>query len=105
MAMDRLALLKEILAQNPDDTFARYGLAMEYSKSGDTDGALAEFNLLIEKHPDYIAGYQMAAQMLVSAERPDEARAYLERGIAQAERAGNQHAGSEMTMLLEEISQ
>ena len=97
-------MLKEILAQNPDDIFARYGLAMEYSKMGDVAGALAEFNSLLEKRPDYIAGYQMAAQMLVSAERADEARSYLERGIAAAGRAGNQHAESEMTMLLEEIS-
>src|SRR5689334_1296639 len=26
--MDRIAMLKEILAQNPNDAFARYGLAM-----------------------------------------------------------------------------
>jgi cytochrome c-type biogenesis protein CcmH/NrfG len=102
--MDRLAMLEQILAQNPDDTFARYGLAMEYSKAGDVKRALAEFDTLLEKSPEYIAGYQMAAQMLVSAERTDEARGYLERGIAVAGRKGNQHALSEMTMLLEEIS-
>ena len=28
--MDRLALLNEILAENPGDAFARYGLALEY---------------------------------------------------------------------------
>ena len=33
--MDRIAILNEILTQNPNDTFARYGLAMEYSKPGD----------------------------------------------------------------------
>lgn len=97
-------MLKEILAQNPDDPFARYGLAMEYSKAGEIPTALTEFNTLLEKHPEYIAGYQMAAQMLVSAERPEEARAYLERGIAQAQKSGNQHARSEMEMLRDEIS-
>ncbi len=29
--MDKIAMLKEILAQNPDDAFARYGLAMEHA--------------------------------------------------------------------------
>ena len=29
--MDRIAMLNEILSQAPDDAFARYGLAMEYS--------------------------------------------------------------------------
>jgi len=39
--MDRLSLLSEILSQNPNDAFARYGLAMEYSKAGEVERALA----------------------------------------------------------------
>jgi len=45
--MDRIAALNDILTENPKDAFARYGLAMEYSKQGDFDRALAEFSLLI----------------------------------------------------------
>ena len=45
--MDRIAALNEILTQDPNDTFARYGLAMEYSKQGDFDRALAEFSILL----------------------------------------------------------
>jgi thioredoxin-like negative regulator of GroEL len=41
--MDKIAMLKEILAQNPNDTFARYGLAMEHANQGDTATALDEF--------------------------------------------------------------
>lgn len=102
--MDRAKILKEILAQNPDDAFARYGLAMEHSRAGAIDTALAEFNTLLEKHPAYVAGYQMAAQMLAAAERHDEARSYLERGIAAAQRAGNTHAQSEMQALLDDLT-
>jgi predicted Zn-dependent protease len=98
--MDRLEMLKQILAQNPDDTFARYGLAMEHSRDGRIEAALAEFNTLLGKNPDYIAAYQMAAQILAGAQRSEEARSYLERGIAAAERMGNRHAKSEMEMLL-----
>ena len=39
--MDRIAALNEVLTENPKDAFARYGLAMEYSKQGDFDRALA----------------------------------------------------------------
>ena len=49
--MDRIATLNEILTENPKDAFARYGLAMEYSKQGDFDRALAEFSILLEGHP------------------------------------------------------
>ncbi len=38
--MDKIALLQEILAQNPNDAFARYGLAMEHASQGDTATAL-----------------------------------------------------------------
>ncbi len=102
--MDRVAALKEILAKSPADTFARYGLAMEYARAGQVEDALAEFNRLLADKPDYVAAYQMAGQMLASADRLDEARAWLEKGMAAAQRAGNQHARSEMESLLDEIS-
>lgn len=101
--MDRIASLAEILSQNPNDAFARYGLAMEYSKAGDVERALEEFGKLLAAHPDYTAGYFMAAQSLVNANRTDEAKKMLVDGIASARRTGNQHAQSEMTALLDEL--
>jgi len=101
--MDRIAALTEILTANPDDSFARYGLAMEYSKAGQVEQAVAEFKTLIEKSPDYTPAYFMAAQTLASAERTDEAKRMLVDGISSARRTGNQHAQSEMTAMLEEL--
>jgi cytochrome c-type biogenesis protein CcmH/NrfG len=101
--MDRIAMLKEILAQNPNDAFARYGLAMEYSNAGDVEGALMEFETLLKANPDYTAGYFMAAQALVRADRAAEAKAMLKEGIASARRTGNSHAQSEMESLLGEL--
>ena len=101
--MDRIAMLNEILAENPNDAFARYGLAMEFSKSGDVERAMEEFVKLLAAHPDYTAGYFMAAQTLASANRTDEAKKKLIDGIASARRTGNNHAQSEMTAMLEEL--
>ena len=101
--MDKVAMLKEILAQQPDDAFARYGLAMAYASEGDAATALAEFGRLLEAHPDYTAGYFMAAQTLVKAARPAEAQERLREGIASAQRTGNQHALGEMQQLLDEL--
>lgn len=102
--MDRVAALKQILQQNPTDTFARYGLALEYSRAGEVETALVEFKTLLDAHPEYVAGYQMAGQMLAAAGRIEEACDYLQRGVAAAQRAGNAHARSEMQTLLDEIS-
>ncbi len=101
--MDRIATLTEILTANPDDSFARYGLAMEHSKAGQIEQALQEFKTLIEKNPDYTAAYFMAAQALSAASRVDEAKRWLVDGISSARRTGNAHAQSEMTAMLEEL--
>ena len=96
-------MLKEFLAQNPNDAFARYGLAMEYRNAGETEAALREFEALLKANPDYTAGYFMAAQTLAAAGRNGEAKNRLREGIASAERTGNQHAKSEMSAMLEEL--
>jgi predicted Zn-dependent protease len=101
--MDKIAMLKEILTQQPGDAFARYGLAMAYASEGDLATAVGEFDRLLAQHPDYTAGYFMAGQTLVKAARIDQARARLREGIASAQRTGNTHALSEMQQLLDEL--
>jgi tetratricopeptide (TPR) repeat protein len=99
----RLQMLAQFLEQNPGDAFARYGLAMEYSKAGQTEQALAEFQKLLELHPDYTNGYFMAAQTLERNGRTAEAKKMLESGVEAARRTGNKHALSEMSGMLEEL--
>jgi len=101
--MDKIAGLKEILAMDPGNAFARYGLAMEYVNQGQVETGLAEFDALIAAHPDYTAGYQMAAQTLAKVERIAEAIAKLKVGVESARRAGNNKALSEMQGMLDEL--
>jgi predicted Zn-dependent protease len=101
--MDKLANLKEILEQDPSNAFARYGLAMEYAGRSETAAALAEFDRLLADHPEYVAGYFMAAQTLAKAGREAEAKQRLVDGIACARKSGNQHAQREMQAMLDEM--
>jgi predicted Zn-dependent protease len=101
--MDKIAALTEILTQDPTNAFARYGLAMEHATEGNVDVSLQEFQRLLTDHPDYTAGYFMAAQTLAKAGRTDEAKLQLTEGIASARRTGNQHALSEMQAMLDEL--
>jgi hypothetical protein len=64
---------------------------------------LEEFTKLLSTHPDYTAGYFMAAQTLSKANRAEEAKKMLVDGISSARRTGNTHAQSEMTALLDEL--
>jgi tetratricopeptide (TPR) repeat protein len=102
--LERLTMLQQIVEQNPNDAFARYGLAMELANRHDLEAALGEFNKLVELHPDYSAGYFMAAQTLAKAGRSEEAKDLLVRGIAAAERTCNAHAAGEMQQMLDEVS-
>ncbi|HUY95091.1 MAG TPA: tetratricopeptide repeat protein [Terracidiphilus sp.] len=101
--MDKIASLKEILALDPKNSFARYGIAVELANRGETDAAVTEFNQLLERDPDYTAGYFMVAQTLSKAGRAGEAIARLKAGISCAARTGNRHALSEMQGMLDEL--
>src|SRR5439155_18025602 len=101
--MDRIAMLTELLTHDPNNAFARYGLAMEYSNAGELDRALEEFSKLLSANPDYTASYCMAAQALVKAGRTEEAKKMLVEGITSAQRKRDAHAESEMQAMLEEI--
>lgn len=101
--MDKIKGLKEILALEPGNSFARYGLAMELARLGDTAAALVEFDTLLTNDPGYTAGYHMSAQMLADAGRDAEAIARLKVGIQCASSSGNRHAASQMQAMLDEL--
>lgn len=101
--MDKIANLNEILEQDPQNAFARYGLAMELAARGETEAALQQFDRLQSDHPDYTAGYFMAAQTLAKAGREAHAKQRLVDGMASARRTGNQHALREMQAMLDDM--
>ena len=101
--VDKIAGLREILALDPKNSFARYGIAMELAGRGEIDAAMAEFDQLLSIDPDYTAGYFMAAQTLAKAGRNPEAIERLKAGISCAARSDNRHALSEMQAMLDEL--
>jgi predicted Zn-dependent protease len=101
--MDKIAGLKEILAMDPKNSFARYGIAIELAARGETAAAVTEFDTLLADDPDYTAGYFMAAQTLAKAGRTAEAIERLKAGVSCAARSGNSHAMSEMQGMLDEL--
>ncbi len=103
MANERIEQLKSILEQDPSNTLTRYALGMEYSNAGDVDASVAEFQALVTANPGYANAYFMAAQALSNAERKEEAKDWLRRGIAAAQKTNNKHAESEMQAMLDEL--
>jgi hypothetical protein len=85
----RLLMLEKLTSSDSADSFAFYGLAMEYRKEGRVDDALGAFARLKAKDAAYLPMYLMAGQMLVEAGRLADARSWLEAGIALAEQRGD----------------
>jgi tetratricopeptide (TPR) repeat protein len=96
MAGNRLDTLKQLAAQDPTNTFVRYGLAMEYANSGELEQAVAEFNDILAGSPDYAAAYFHGGQTLEKLGRVEEAKSMYERGIAATTRTGDLHTRSEL---------
>ena len=93
---NRLEILKSMVAQNPADSFSRYGLAMEYRNTGDLEAAMREFHELKRLNPDYAATYFHAGQTLERLGKIEEARSMYEEGIEVTTRKGDMHARSEL---------
>jgi hypothetical protein len=62
LASPRIEALEQLLAQDPNNTFVRYGLAMEFVNAGELERAVAEFETVREKDPSYGARTTTAAR-------------------------------------------
>jgi Flp pilus assembly protein TadD len=90
-----------MVAQNPADAFARYGLAMELVKGGELANAVSEFRALLEHNPNYAAAYFHGGQVLEKLGDVEQARRLYEKGIEVTGRTGDQHTRSELQAALD----
>ncbi len=98
MESSRIEILQQLLAQNPANSFARYGLAMEYVKSGDLSRAVEEFNAVLAADPSYAYAYFHGGQTLEKLGQFDQARDLYRRGL---EASRDAHARSELQAALD----
>src|SRR5438067_11388375 len=97
--------LEAMLADDPNDPFLRYGLAMEFVSEGDHAQAARCFRELLEVAPDYVPGYLQAGQALLRLNRRDEARDVWQRGVGVARARGDTHAADEMQGFLANLDE
>ncbi|HSU53304.1 MAG TPA: tetratricopeptide repeat protein [Candidatus Dormibacteraeota bacterium] len=100
MATNRLDVLKQMVVQDPKNTFARYGLAMEFANGGDLKQAVEEYRRVLELDENYAAAYYHGGQALEKLGDIDGARAIYEKGIEASTRKGDAHTRSEIEAAL-----
>jgi len=99
--MNRIEILNGFLTQDPNDSFSRYALAMEYAKAGQRDEARREFETVLAKDPGYVATYYQLAGFYRTLGLKHEAEKTYRAGIVVASKAGDAHTQSELESALE----
>jgi predicted Zn-dependent protease len=92
--------LERMLAESPADAFLLYGVALEYVREGSVEEGLSRLRSLVGSYPDYQAAYFQLGQILSQEGEVEEARHWLELGVAAAQRIGEEKAAREMSEFL-----
>ena len=101
---DRLGKLKNLLEKNPANSFALYGIAMEYRSRGELERASRYFKELLNQFPRYRAAFMQQGLTLVGLGEVERARQVYEKGIRICEEAGDTHAVCELKEALERLT-
>ncbi|GAB4232422.1 MAG: hypothetical protein Tsb0034_05200 [Ekhidna sp.] len=91
----RIALLQNYIAEEPDNPFNRYALAMEYYET-QPEKSLSLLRSLLADHPEYLPTYFKAAHLLWETESWDEADEVFQKGIKLAKKQKDQKALQEL---------
>ena len=102
--MERIEKLKEFLKTNPADSFVQHALALEYIKLGDDDTAQRLFEELLQREPGYVGSYYHLAKLLERNDNTEAAIKVYERGMEEAQKAGEKHAFGELRSAYEELT-
>ena len=85
-----------MLALDPKNMLALYGVAMEYKNRGDFERAAKSFEDVILTNPTYAAAYFHGGQTYEQLGQIEQARDTYERGIAMTSRTGDAHTRAEL---------
>ena len=99
----RREILEEFVAQDPDESFSRYALALELEKEKRIPEAVEQLREVISRDPGYTAAYQQLGRLLGQSGLMDDARDIYRRGIEAAGAAGDHRSATEMQDALEMI--
>lgn len=96
---DRLEKLMDFHRKDPEDTFVRYGIALEYRSLGKMSEALQWLDGLRRDFPGYVATYYQLALTLNDLGKRREALEAITQGIRAAKNEGDGHTVSELHAL------
>ena len=104
MASSRLDTFRAMVAKNPSNALARFGLANEAMKENLLDEAREHYEAYLSMYDDEGNGYQRLAEVLARMGDVAGQRAALNQGIAASRRFGHAGMASELEGLLDALA-
>ena len=104
MAHDLIANLEALLVKGGDNAALRLALASRYLDADDPAAAVRHAEAAVRLDPEYSAAWKALGRALTAAGRNAEALTIYERGIAVAERRGDQQAAKEMRVFSKRLA-
>ncbi|MCE2731957.1 MAG: tetratricopeptide repeat protein [Cyclobacteriaceae bacterium] len=99
MQTSRIAQLRKLIENEPDEIFYPYALALElYKQNKEEAFGLLEF--VISKNPDYLPAYYQLGKVAIELQRVVQAKEYIEKGIVVADKQNELKTKSELSNLL-----
>lgn len=96
MNNDRIRQLQLFLDEDPNDSFSRYALGLEFLKMNNLEDGIAQFEFLIGQQPDYLPTYYQLGKSYEAMNNREKALATYSHGIEIAKRKGERHTLSEL---------
>ncbi len=99
----RIQKLQEMLSKDPNDSFTRYALALEYVGTNNPAEAIDILKDLIQRDEKYIPAYHQLGILCGKLNQTPEAKKAYRSGIDQAVAQGETKEEKEMREELEEL--
>jgi uncharacterized protein HemY len=100
----KLETFRAMVAKNPTNPLAHFGLANEAMKEGFWEEAREHYETYLAGHDDEGNAYGRLAEAYERLGRNEEARAMLYKGIDAAKRHGHPGMADELEMRLDELA-
>lgn len=98
--MDKITQLKSFLELDPNDSFTKFALALEYQKKNETQLAERYFVDIIDKDPNYVGVYYHLGKLYELLNKIDEATEIYKKGVNIAKLIDDSHAANELVEAL-----
>lgn len=106
MSEKQKAKIKQLARQiknNPDDSFSKFALALEFRKEGDFKKARILFEDILSSDPDYVGVYYHLGKLYEALDRFKDAKELYEKGIDIADEQKEIRTKKELNEALQQL--